>query len=283
MPGPLTVLKFGGSVLRSETDLDTAVIEVSRWRRRGDRVVAVVSAFDGVTDRLVAEARALCPLPEGQGAAYATLLATGEFTTAAKLTLALSAGGVRAGLLGPGALSLRARGDGADADPCSFDPGALERALDAAGVAVVPGFIAQDEHGHLCLLGRGGSDLTAIFIAAHARARRCRLIKDVPGVYDRDPNLDPHGARRYRTLTHEDALRLDGGIVQHKAVRFARDLGAAFEVAAWARDDATVIGHHPSAFFEEGAPGTRARPGHAAGSLRAGGGVGVRTSLAARH
>ncbi len=77
MPGPLTVLKFGGSVLRSETDLDTAVIEVSRWRRRGDRVVAVVSAFDGVTDRLVAEARALCPLPEGQGAAYATLLATG--------------------------------------------------------------------------------------------------------------------------------------------------------------------------------------------------------------
>ncbi|MFM9957552.1 MAG: hypothetical protein ACKVZJ_05725 [Phycisphaerales bacterium] len=247
----LTVLKFGGSVLRGPRDFTHAIAEVRRWNGAGTKVVAIVSAFEGTTDRLLAEARALHAGADHDPAALAMLLATGEFTTAAQLTLALSAAGLRARTLGPGALALRARGDGADADPCSINLAALERTLDAAEVAVVPGFIAQDDHGNLCLLGRGGSDITAIFIAAHAGAERCRLIKDVPGVYDRDPNLDRAGAHRFRTLHYDDALSLDGGIIQHKAVRFARALGATFEVTAWARDDATRVGPSPSVFFEK--------------------------------
>lgn len=230
------VLKFGGSVLRSPADIDAAAAEIVRWRAVCDRVIAVCSAFEGVTDLLLRNVPA-----DATAGARAMLLATGEFTTAALLALRL---GPSAWLLSPHQLGLATSDGGADADPVAINADAFDNCC----VAVVPGFIGVDAEGGYTLLGRGGSDLTAIFIAATLGAR-CRLIKDVDGLYDRDPKAAGHEpARRFATLSYRRALALDGSIVQHKAVRFARDHGCEFEVAAIGRDDATVVGELRDAF-----------------------------------
>lgn len=234
-------------MLRGEDDLAAGVHEVYRWLRQGRRVVAVVSAFEGTTDALVAKARSYSDAPSGD--AHALLLSTGECTTAALLCLALARAGVPARVLGPHALGLRTRGEGTDADPAAIDLPALQRALSDAPVVVVPGFIGAGADGNVTLLGRGGSDLTALFIAAELQREvghdvQCRLIKDVDGLYDRDPKAAGPAARRYRTLSWNDALALDGGIVQNKAVRLARERGLAFEVAAFQRDDCSRVGAH---------------------------------------
>jgi homoserine dehydrogenase len=235
---PLTILKFGGSVLRGEADLPAAVSEVERWLADGP-VVAVVSAFEGTTDRLLSQAGRYAADPPTE--AVAMLLATGEFTTAALLALALQRAGVRSRVLNPGALRLRTRGAGADADPCGVDVARVRAALAKAPVAVVPGFIGEDAGGSYTLLGRGGSDLTALFLAT-----RCRLIKDVDGLYERDPALPGPPPGRFSRVSWGRALELDGGIVQHKAVKLAQGLGLEFEVGEFGSANPTVVGHGPS-------------------------------------
>lgn len=235
-------------MLRDEADVALGVQEIERWCAGGGRVVAVVSAFEGTTDALLASARRFDAAADDPAAAM--LLATGELTTASLLGLAVRQGGRGRGracrVLNPHSAGLRTRGGGADADPASIDVAAFGRAIDECGVVVVPGFVGVDAHGHFALLGRGGSDLTALFAAAELGAARCRLIKDVDGVYDADPNAPGSNARRYRELWWDDALRLDGGIVQHKAVRFARSRGLAFEVGSFGREGVTVVGAGPS-------------------------------------
>lgn len=248
----LTVLKFGGSVLRDEADLATAVAEIGRWLERGGRVVTVVSAFDGTTDRLLSQARGYVPKAEQDAAATALLLATGELTTASLLTLALHRAGVSATVLNPSAIDLRTDGRGVDANPISVDAEVLRRALARTPVVVVPGFVGVDDQRQFTLLGRGGSDLTALFLAHELGAGRCRLIKDVDGLYDRDPAVPSHvPARRYAALSWDGALGLDGRIIQHKAVRFARERGLGFEVGSFGRADATCVGSL-DARFESG-------------------------------
>lgn len=249
MRDPVIVLKFGGSVLRDESDLTLGVREIVRWRQRGHRVVAVVSAFEGTTDALLARARAVSP--DADADATAMLLATGELTTASLLTLALTQASVPSWVLGPHAIGLRTRGLAADAEPASINTAAIRDALHDRGVVVVPGFVGVGERGNFTLLGRGGSDLTALFIAAELGAA-CRLIKDVDGLYDRDPALPGPPAARYAALPWAGALALDGGIVQHKAVRLARDRGLAFEVGAFGRDDVTTVGPVEAAWHERG-------------------------------
>jgi homoserine dehydrogenase len=242
----LTVLKFGGSVLRNEADLATAVAEIQRWLERDGRVVAVVSAFDGTTDRLLSQAREYVPQAErgieADAAATALLLATGELTTASLLTLALHRAGVGATVLSPCAIDLRTDGRGVDANPVAVDADAIRRALARTPVVVVPGFIGVDDSRQFTLLGRGGSDLTALFLANELGAGRCRLIKDVDGLYDRDPALPGPKAKRYETLSWDGALELDGKIIQHKAVRLAKDRALEFEVGAFGKTEATRVG-----------------------------------------
>jgi homoserine dehydrogenase len=240
---PVTVLKLGGSVLRDQDDLSLAVHEIYRWIRQGHRVVAVVSAFEGTTDALLSRGR---ELTDNAGEdATAMLLATGEFTTAALLALALSRAGVPTRVVGPHALGLRTRGLGADADPASINVPALRHALMIHPVVVVPGFVGVGEDQNLTLLGRGGSDLTALFISAELGNTHCRLIKDVDGLYERDPAIPGPRPRRYRSLSWDQALTLDGGIVQHKAVRLARERRLSFEVGSFQREDVSTIGDHP--------------------------------------
>ena len=246
---PLTVLKFGSSVLRSEADLPAAVHEIYRWIRNGHRVIAVVSAIGNSTEELLARAHAF-----GQGVsehAVATLLATGESTSAALLSLALDRAGIPAVILDEVRLGLRTRGPVLNSEPCGIDVSAVECALENFSVVVVPGFVGRQDDGTVSLLGRGGTDLTAVFVAHQLGADCCRLIKDVDGIFEYDPASSERQPRRYRTLTWADADRVSGGIVQPKAIHLAERNSFAFEVAALNSDQPSLICGQPAEFYEQ--------------------------------
>jgi homoserine dehydrogenase len=215
------------------------VHEVYRWVRDGERVVAVVSALAGTTNRLLERSELYGPRPEPT--CLAGLVGTGELAAASLLGLALDRAGIPAEVLDAAALGLRTRGPILDAEPEALDTTALRAALSRVPVVVVPGFVGRSAAGSPTLLGRGGSDYTALFLAHRLEARRCRLLKDVDGVFDRDP-ASTGLARRYQRLSWHDAVRLGGPIVQPRALHFAERERLAFEVASLNSVEVTTVG-----------------------------------------
>ena len=235
------VLKFGSSVLRSAADLPAAVHEIYRWYREGWRVVAVVSALDATTDRLLYEARTLTPNPEPQ--ALAELLATGERRSAALLGIALDRAGIPARVADPREAGFTTAGTALDATPVELDRKTFERWFEQDAVIVFPGFFGYDITGRLQLLGRGGSDLSAVYLAEALEAQQCCLLKDVDGVYERDPaSATNEPARRFATLGYEDAIERAQKLIQPKAVRALQRLNRTASVAALGRDYQSVVG-----------------------------------------
>jgi homoserine dehydrogenase len=237
-PAKLIVIKFGGSVLRTESDYSWAVHEIYRWRRKGHSVVAVVSAMAGTTERLLGQADHY----GGTASAAATLVATGEQTSAALLGLALGRAGIPASLLSVDRIGLLTRGPAMDAMPVAVNTEVVRLALVKHGVAVIPGFAGQDRDGRTTLLGRGGSDLTALFLAHKLRPCRCRLIKDVAGIYEADPAAVEQPAHCFRAIDWDILLAMGGRVVQAKAIRWARARALQFEVAAANGDLSTLVG-----------------------------------------
>ncbi|MDP1660696.1 MAG: hypothetical protein Q8L55_02170, partial [Phycisphaerales bacterium] len=237
----VVVLKLGGSVLASDKSLPAAVSEVYRHLREGKRVVAVVSAIGETTDGLLGRARAVYEQADEQ--TLAALLATGEHTAAALLTLALARAGIDATSRTVEQIGLLASAAGGrlDAAPLAIDTWALSDALKKAAVVVVPGFLARLADGSPATLGRGGSDLTALFIGARVGAP-VTLLKDVPGLFEWDPAIAGRRPRLFSDVTFDDALRLDGRIVQHKGLRFAKREGLAFTVRGLNSEGGTRIG-----------------------------------------
>lgn len=236
--GECVVLKFGSSVLASEAYLTHAVHEVYRHVREGRKVVAVVSAVGATTNHLLAHASRYGRRVSEVG--LAALAATGEARSAALLTLALDRAGVPCEVLDAGAIDLRTTGEVCDATPVRVDVEAIERALARSGVLVVPGFVGRDDAGRATLLGRGGSDFTAVFLAG-ALGCACVLVKDVDALFDRDPALDPQHARRLQEASYDDVLSLSEGIVQHKAVRFAKQRGVSIGIARVGHEVGTIV------------------------------------------
>lgn len=237
----VVVLKFGSSVLRSRGDLPAAVHEIYRWYRDGHRVVAVVSAIGATTDSLLAEASLVHDEPEP--GALAELLATGERAAAALLGIALDGAGVPARVVDPREIRLTALGSVLDSELAAVNQARLEELLESAPVLVVPGFFGHDAHGRLHLLGRGGSDVSAIFLAGATRASRCRLIKDVDGVYDRDPAAaSDESAHLLSLVDYDTAIARAPQLVQPKAVRFLEKHKGAVEVAGLCRPYETLVG-----------------------------------------
>ena len=243
MSKPTIVLKFGSSVLRNAEDLPQAVHEIFRYTREGFAVVAVVSAFEGVTDKLIAQAKALGADPAHSVgvSGLAALVASGERETAASLQIALSRSGIPASVLDPLAAGLRVCGNGIEGAPVDLASGRFSSLLDQGRVIVVPGFFGSDDEGGVSLLGRGGSDWTALFIAQRLGAR-CRLLKDTDGIYERDPNSEGAAPLRFERLNYEDALALQAPVVQEAALRFALSHAHAFEVARIGSLSGTTVG-----------------------------------------
>lgn len=227
-PAGAAVLKFGSSVLRDKSDLPLVVSEVYRRRRDGRKVVAVVSAFGGETDALIAEAASV----GGARSRHAPrIIALGEERSAALLAIACETAGLDALVLDARTLSLTAGGPVDDAHPEYVDAVLLQTALAARDVIIVPGFVALGPTGEPVLLGRGGSDLTAVFLAAALGLGETTLMKDVDGVYDRDPNCDAGEALRYPVLDYAQARAVAGKLLQPKAIDFAASHGVAINVA----------------------------------------------------
>ena len=203
----IVVLKFGSSVLRSESDLPRVVHEIYQHWRGGSQVLVVVSAIGKTTDRLLGLAKAICTEPEEF--ALAMLLATGEATATALLGIALHRAGIPAKVLDPAQAGLRTIGDELDSEVVAVDVARLRAELERS-VVVLPGFTGRNEEADTTLLGRGGSDLSAVFIA-HQLDARCILLKDVDGLYTSDPTcLGTARPLRFRHVKYETALRVDG-------------------------------------------------------------------------
>ncbi len=242
-PASVSVLKFGSSVLEGAAGFSRAVEQIRAELASGRRVCAVVSATPGTTDNLwrTAHELALEPPPNLLG----SLLATGEHASVGLLSIALAAKGVRVTPLTAAELDLRTVGPPLDAHPASVDSALLRSTLEEVDVAVVPGFIGRDADGSMNLLGRGGSDLTALFIS-HELAAECCLVKDVDGLYDGDPNCPHSPARqRYVTASWDELARVGDVIVQPKAVAYAKRHGIRFRAAALGRQG-TEIGPGPN-------------------------------------
>jgi homoserine dehydrogenase len=239
----IVVLKFGSSVLRTEADLPQAIDEIYREWRAGRQVIAVVSAFSGVTDRRFAQARAATADLHEQAA----WVAGGEEESGTKLAVALQANGVSARYVDARVAGLRAHGDPHESTPVALNADYLRECLQEHAVLIVPGFIAQDIQGRTVLLGRGGSDLTALFVAKSLDAR-CRLIKDVDGVYESDPAVEENHAQRFSRLSWRTALEIGGRIIQSRALQFAQSHGQAFEVACVGSNISTVVDAGPDEF-----------------------------------
>ena len=237
VPFDLTVCKIGGSVL---TGLDayhaaTRALGIPDPVSR-QRLVVVVSAENGHTDALFGEATKLATVPDA--AALDLLWSTGELRSVALLTLALQSAGVPAAGLNVHETGLRLR---AGDDRLELNPLALRAALAHHSVVVVPGFLAT-RHERVITLGRGGSDWTAVSLAASLGARRCELFKDVDGYFSADPNTHAD-ACAIPALTFADALQLanDGcPLVQRQAIVAARDAGMTLIVRSFAGQGTTL-------------------------------------------
>ncbi|MEL7489528.1 MAG: Gfo/Idh/MocA family oxidoreductase [Pseudomonadota bacterium] len=236
---PARVLKFGSSILRGTDDLPRVVAELYRHVRKGERIVAVVSAFEGDTDDLIAEAAALGATEESAHAPR--YVALGEERAAAALALACDQAGFAVRVLGAEALAFRADGDPQRADPVSVDVAVLGDALAANDVVIVPGFVAFNDRHQPVLLGRGGSDLTAIILASELGLAEATLLKDVDGVYDLDPAKAGEAARRYAQISFDDALEVAGELVQSRALNHARRRGVAIRVGRLGAAEETLI------------------------------------------
>jgi len=246
----IEVIKFGSSVLRSHHDLHVAVDEIYRRWRGGCRVLAVVSAFDGMTDILMSEVtNALCAECPEATAAYAS---TGEQKTAALLSGALQISGIPSRVVDPREIALVAEGHSLESTPVRVDVERLTQLWEAYPVLVLPGFYGIDLDGRVALFGRGGSDLSALFLAAQLGAE-CRLAKDVRGVFNADP-ASSTSAHRFSALSWETAIKVAGPLIQPKALRFAQQHAVAFEVGRPNETTCTRVGHTHDEWAPPAAP-----------------------------
>lgn len=240
---PLCILKFGSSVLGREEDYPAVALEIYRHVRAGEKVVAVVSALAGETDTLFAEAVRVGgeAAPDIQVARLARI---GELRSAALMALALTRIGLSARTFDPHEIGLVAEGAPLDSCLIGLEGGIVREALSKVDVVVVPGFVADHATHGVVTLGRGGTDLSAVFLAARLDAHRVRLIKDVDGVYAEDPATAP-GAERYAEMSYAAAEQASRGLIQVKAIHEAEADDVLIEIASLGSAHATRIGNFP--------------------------------------
>jgi aspartate kinase len=230
----IVVIKLGGSVLVNEKSYEEAARFLARRLQTGkasegvpgkgsperhdERLVAVVSARKGVTNELERLARNTTPNPNP--GTLDLLWSTGEIHSVALLTLHLEKLGVSAVGLNVHQVGLRS----SDSGDLGFAWSRIENILHEHAIAVIPGFFGTDHTGAIRSLGRGGSDLTAVLLAATLQARQCELVKDVPGYFAEDPKLH-RGTRHLDHLSYQQALAMAAAgcdLVQRTALEVAR-------------------------------------------------------------
>jgi aspartate kinase len=217
----LIVQKYGGTSVGSIERIRAVAERVKRGRDQGHQMVVVVSAMSGETDRLIGLARAIQERPVPRE--LDVLLSTGEQVTIALLSMALDAIACPARSYTGGQVHILTDSAHNKARIRDIDAARVRADLDAGRVVVIAGFQGIDEHGSITTLGRGGSDTSAVAIAAALKADECQIYTDVDGVYTTDPRVEPK-ARRLSRITFEEMLEmasLGSKVLQIRSVEFA--------------------------------------------------------------
>ncbi len=217
----LLVQKFGGTSVGSLERIQGVADKVKGFREQGHDIVVVVSAMSGETNRLMDLAQNIQKQPTPRE--MDVLLSTGEQVTIALLSMALNERGCPARSYTGGQVSILTDSSHNKARIKKIDEENMRADLDAGRVVVVAGFQGKDEQGNITTLGRGGSDTTAVALAAALKADECQIYTDVDGVYTTDPRV-VEGARRLAKITFEEMLEmasLGSKVLQIRAVEFA--------------------------------------------------------------
>lgn len=226
----LIVVKFGGTSMADPDKIQAAAGKVAAEVARGNRVVVTVSAMAGVTNRLVGYCNAVAPVHDSRE--YDVVVASGEQITAGLMAMALQKLGARARSWLGWQIPITCEGVHAKARVRDICARSIKDSLDAGAVAVVPGFQGVTRGGRVATLGRGGSDTSAVALAAALSAERCDIYTDVDGVYTADPRIVP-GARKIGHIAYEPMLELaslGSKVLQTRCVEIAMNHGVALQV-----------------------------------------------------
>jgi aspartate kinase len=244
----LIVQKYGGTSVGSLDRIRNVAARIKRTRDDGNRVVAVVSAMSGVTDGLIKMARELSANPSERE--MDVLLATGEQQSIALLAMALHDIGVEAASVTGSQAGIQTTGSHTRGRILQIDPSLMTRFLDEGKSLVVAGFQGITPEGMIHTLGRGGSDLTAIAVAAALKADVCQILTDVDGVYTCDPRIVKN-ARKLPEISYDEMLEMASSgskVMQSRSVEFAKKFGVIFEVRSSLNDNpgTLVLEEHPN-------------------------------------
>ena len=240
----LIVQKYGGTSLENRERMEAAARRMADLARQGHKVVAVVSAQGHTTDRMIAKAAELNR--RGSAREMDAYLAAGEQMSAGLMTMAIGALGHPAVSLTGWQAGIHTDGVHGNARILSVDTERIQKELDRGRIVVVAGFQGIDPEGDITTLGRGGSDTTAVALAAYLKADKCQIFTDVDGVYDRDPRLYAD-AIRFGCISYERMLALieNGAQVLHdRSVELARECSMPVEVlSAFTGAPGTMVGN----------------------------------------
>ena len=224
------VQKYGGTSVGSPERICNVANRVLETQRLGNKVVVVVSAMSGVTDNLIKLSKEVAAEPTERE--MDVLLSTGEQTTIALLAMAINARGGEAISLTGAQAGIVTDGVHTKARISNITPTEVQEMLDAGKIVVLAGFQGRTARGEITTLGRGGSDLTAIAMAAAIKADVCQIFTDVDGVYTCDPRI-VKDARKIPLISYEEMLEMASSgskVMQSRSVEFANKFGVPFEV-----------------------------------------------------
>ena len=221
----LIVHKYGGTSMGSTERIRNVAKRVAKWHRAGHQMVVVPSAMSGETNRLLGLAKELAPgkASPSYERELDMLAATGEQASSALLAIALQAEGLNSVSYAGWQVPIRTNNAYTKARIESIDDARIRTDLDEGKVVIVTGFQGMDDAGNITTLGRGGSDTSAVAVAAAMKAQECLIYTDVDGVYTTDPRVVPE-ARRLKTVSFEEMLEmasLGSKVLQIRSVEFA--------------------------------------------------------------
>ena len=228
----LIVQKYGGTSVGSTERIHNVAKRILVTQRAGNQVVAVVSAMAGVTNKLIEMANEVSSEHEPTEREMDVLLSTGEQTTIALTSMAINALGGKAISLTGAQAGIVTDGDHTRARISNISPDEVQRLLDEDHIVILAGFQGSSPDGRITTLGRGGSDLTAIAMAAAINADLCQILTDVDGVYTCDPRVVPN-AKKIDEISYDEMLEMASSgskVMQSRSVEFAKKFGVKFEV-----------------------------------------------------
>jgi aspartate kinase len=245
------VQKYGGTSVGDVDRIKHVAARIKAVRDAGNELVVVVSARAGVTNELIARAKAVCAEPSERE--LDQLLAIGEQETIALTAMALPGIGVDAASYTGAQAGIFTDRVHTKAKIKTIHPKPVEKDLRAGKVVIVAGFQGIDEEGQITTLGRGGSDLTAIALAAALRADKCEIYTDVDGVYTADPRVVPD-ATMLPEISYDEMLELASAgskVMQSRSVEFAKKYGVVFEVRSSFNQNPGTLVKEEVAYMEQ--------------------------------